>query len=119
MFDLFARFIEHGYAFPGRARAPSSQIHVSPVVDGHAVGAQLAKEFFVLKRAVGLDVVLIGFICTNIGDVKCFVVRGADDSVRLFHILGHGNEFFSVRRQIVRDLFPPFHLLFRPPRSGI
>jgi hypothetical protein len=57
--DLFAGFVEDGDAFAG-------EVDVAFIVDGHAIGAEFAEEFFVGEFAIRFDGVGIGFVAGNV-----------------------------------------------------
>jgi len=74
LFDLLAGSVENGHAFAG-------EIDVAFAINGHAVGAEVAKELLVGQRTVALDFVGVGYARANVGNVEGLAVRRADDAV--------------------------------------
>ncbi len=97
MLDLFAGGVEDGDTL-------ASKVNITLVVDGHAIRAEFAEELFVLERAIGLDLIAIGFPRADVGHVKDFAVGSADDAVRLLKVFDDANEFLVISRQEINAL---------------
>jgi len=73
--------------------AASGEIDVSFIVDGHAIGSQLAEQSFVGHASVCLDVERVGFASTDVGYVEDLSVRSADQPVGLLEVIGDTDWF--------------------------
>ena len=53
------------------------------------------------QRAIGLDVVGVGFSGSNVGDVERFAIGRANDAIGLLQVLNDAPEFLSAGRRII------------------
>src|SRR5258706_1028587 len=101
MFYLFAGRVEDEHSFAG-------EINVALIINGQAVGSHLAKELFILQRAVRSDTVTVSPPRADVGHVEFFAVRRADDAVGLLQIINA-----ACRRALARsNVIDTFAILF-------
>ena len=71
----------------------SGEIDIPLIVDGHAIGSQLAEQSFVGHTSVCLDVESVGFASTDVGYVEDLSVWSADQPVGLLEVIGDTDWF--------------------------
>jgi len=91
LLDLSALGIEDRDALAG-------QVDVALGVEGHAVGAHRAEERLLGERRIGIDLVPVGLLVADVGDVEKLAVRRADDPVGLDEVRGHRRQRLAVGR---------------------